>query len=354
MKRKDLNVKKKAKVPLIKNTNIKKLYNNFRKKMIYNIGKESFALGVSGGADSLCLSYLSKIYKSEFNNKIYTLIVDHKMRRESSKEAFKVKNMLRQKGIKSTILTWRGDKPKKNIQLKAREIRYTLISNYCSKHNINYLVTAHHQDDQVENFFIRLFRGSGLTGLSSMVPNSNYSENLKIIRPFLNVEKQELQDVTKYYFKNYIKDPSNENDKFLRTRIRKYKKNLQQEGLNTKKIIKTVNNLLIAKNALDFYKKKALQNNVNFLSKSNCIINPRLFTDEANEVIFKSMSDVLSLVSGSYYPPRSRKILNLIGRLKLKKFKKCTLGGCLIEKKSGFISITREPKAKQLHAVNRY
>ena len=184
-----------------------------------------------------------------------------------------------------------------------------------------------------------------------MAEYSNYNENLKIVRPFLSITKQDLQTVTKYYFKNYIKDPSNENDKFLRTRIRKYKKNLQQEGLNTKKIIKTVNNLLIAKNALDFYKKKALNDNVNFLSKNSCIINSKLFSEEAHEVIFKLMSDVLSLVSGSYYPPRSKKILYLINQLKNSKFKKSTLGGCMLEKRDSFISITKETRIKQLSST---
>ena len=47
-------------------------------------------------------------------------------------------------------------------------MRYSLISNYCLKNKIKYLITAHHRDDQIENFFIRLIRGSGLTGLSSM------------------------------------------------------------------------------------------------------------------------------------------------------------------------------------------
>ena len=47
-------------------------------------------------------------------------------------------------------------------------MRYALLSNYCLKKKVKYLVTAHHEDDQIENFFIRLLRGSGLTGLSSM------------------------------------------------------------------------------------------------------------------------------------------------------------------------------------------
>ena len=351
MKRKSLSVEKKAKVnnPSVNNSKTKKLYTKFRKKILKKVGKDNFAIGVSGGADSLCLAYLSNLYSTEFKNKIFVLIVDHKMRQESSKEAQKVKMMLKKKGINSVVLTWKGKKPSQNIQLQARKIRYELISNYCLKHNVNYLITAHHQDDQIENFFIRLFRGSGLTGLSSMAESSNYSDNLKIIRPFLNFTKLELQAVTMDYFKSYINDPSNENEKFLRTRIRKYRKDLFQEGLDTKKISKTVDNLMIAKNALDFYKNKALNNNVSFLSKNNCIINSKIFDEEANQIIFKLISDVLSLVAGSYYPPRSKKILNLINRLKLKKFKKCTLGGCVLEKKDGFISITKEVRVKQLY-----
>ena len=143
----------------------------------------------------MCLAYFSKIYSSEFNNKIHVLIVDHKLRKNLLKEALKVKIYLK-KGNKSKILNWKGKIPKSNIQKNARNIRYSLISNYCLKKNIKYLITAHHGDDQIENFFIRLLRGSGLTGLSSMSINVKYNNNLKIIRPFLNFKKNDLKYVT--------------------------------------------------------------------------------------------------------------------------------------------------------------
>ena len=103
---------------------------------------------------------------------------------------------------------------------------------------IEYLITAHHEDDQIENFFIRLLRGSGLTGLSSMSVKAKYNNNLKIIRPFLSLEKKDLKYVTLNYFKTYIKDPSNKNEKFLRVRIRKYRKNMEKEGLIQEKLLK--------------------------------------------------------------------------------------------------------------------
>ena len=350
MKRKNSIARKKVKDNklLLKDTKIQNFYTKFKTIIFKNIKDKSFALAVSGGSDSLCLAYFSKIYSSEFGNKIHILIVDHNLRKESYKEALKVKEILKKRRIESTILRWKGKIPKNNIQKNARDLRYLLISNYCLKKNIKYLTTAHHGDDQIENFFIRLLRGSGLTGLSSMPVKAKYNNNLKIIRPFLSLEKKDLKYVTLNYFKTYIKDPSNNNEKFLRVRIRKYRKNMEKEGLDTRKIIKTVDNLVSANQALNFYKNKALYKHASFVSKNKCLINKRIFLDEAQEIVFKSFSDILSLVSGTYYPPRSKKVTDLINRIKKNKFIKCTLGGCILEEENNFILISKESKMKKM------
>ena len=331
-----------------KDKKIKEFYSKFRNIVFRNIKKDNFALAVSGGSDSLCMAYFSKIYASEFKNKIHILIVNHNLRKESQKEAAKVKKILKKRGIRSKILEWKGEAPYRNIQNNARNFRYSLIADYCFNKNIKYLLIAHHMDDQIENFLIRLTRGSGLTGLSSMAESVNYSNKLKIIRPLLTLKKRDLKYVTVNYFNTYIKDPSNKDEKFLRVRIRKYRKNMEIEGLDTTKIIRTVNNLLSANKAINFYKNKALYNYASFMSKHKCLLNMKIFSEEAEEIIFKSFSDILSLVSGTYYPPRSNKILNLIGRIKKNKFNKCTLGGCVIEKRNGFIAVLKEAKVKKM------
>jgi len=344
MKRKNLIVRKKVKNnnPLFIDQKIKSFYTKFKLIIAKDIKNKSFALAVSGGSDSLCLAYFCKIYSLEFGNKIHVLIVDHNLRKESYKEALKVEQILEKKKIKSKILRWKEKVTKSNIQKKARDLRYLLISNYCLKNKIKYLATAHHADDQIETFFIRLLRGSGLTGLSSMSENVKYSNRLKIVRPFLYFKKKDLKYVTLKYFKTYIKDPSNRDEKFLRIRVRKYKKAMEKEGLDTRKIIKTVDNLVSANQALNFYKKKALYKHASFLSKNRCLINNKIFSEEAGEIIFKFFSDILSLVSGAYYPPRSKKIINLINRIKKDKFSKSTLGGCVVEKKDNFTLISKE------------
>ena len=170
MKRKNLTARKKVKKYklIFKDPKISNYYKKFESVIFKVIKDKSFALAVSGGSDSLCLAYFSKIYSLKFNNKIDVLIIDHKLRKESQKEASKVKKILSEKKISSQILTWRGRVPKSNIQKIARDMRYNLLSDYCSKHRIKFLITAHHKDDQIENFFIRLLRGSGLAGLSSI------------------------------------------------------------------------------------------------------------------------------------------------------------------------------------------
>ena len=181
-----------------------------------------------------------------------------------------------------------------------------------------------------------------------MSVKAKYNNNLKIIRPLLSLEKKDLKYVTSNYFKTYIKDPSNKNEKFLRVRIRKYRKNMEKEGLDTRKIIKTVDNLVSANQAINFYKNKALYKHASFVSKNKCLINKKIFSDEAGEIIFKSFSDILSLISGTYYPPRSKKVINLINRVKKSKFTKSTLGGCIVEEKDNFILISKESKIKKM------
>ena len=275
------------------------------------------------------------------------MIVDHSLRKESRKEALTVKKILKRQKIKGQILTWKGKTPTSNIQQEARNIRYSLLSEYCFNKKIKYLITAHHMDDQIENFFIRFLRGSGLKGLSSMSDYTNYNNNLKILRPFLELRKNDLKYVTLQVFKNFISDPSNKNEKFLRVRIRKYIKNMEDEGLDTRNIIKTVSNLNSANKTLKYYKNKALYKYVSFLSKNKCLINKHLFSEEADEIIFYCFSDILSLVSGTYYPPRSKKIINLIARFKSKHFNKCTLGGCVIEKKDDFVLVLKEQRVRK-------
>ena len=99
MRRKNLIATRKANKNelLFKDPKILNFYTKFKSIVFKVIKRKNFALAVSGGADSLCLAYFAKIYSFEFNNKAHVLIVDHKLRKESSYEALKVKKILSKK-----------------------------------------------------------------------------------------------------------------------------------------------------------------------------------------------------------------------------------------------------------------
>ena len=142
--------------------NLKK-FENFIK---LNLSKSTFSVAVSGGSDSLALTYLSKCYSILNNVKVNFYHVDHKLRKESSDEAKKLNFLLKKFDINCKVLKWVGKKPKSNIQAIARKKRYSLIYKECTKDKVNFIFIAHHLDDLYENFIIRLLRGSGLKGLT--------------------------------------------------------------------------------------------------------------------------------------------------------------------------------------------
>ena len=330
MKRKDLTA---FSLKLLEEKKINHIYFRFREKISPFISNKKFAIAVSGGSDSLALSTLAKLYSLENDNDFVALIIDHKLRKESSNEAKQTYKSLTQNKIKAKILTYKGEKFSSNIQKKARDLRYDLFEKYCAKNKIKFLILAHHQDDLIENFYIRLIRGSGIKGLTSLQNIFEYNKDFYLLRPLLNFNKQELLNVTKKSYSSWIEDPSNKNDKFLRVRIRKMQTKLQKEGFDPKRIIKTIENLTNTKNSLDFYIFKSEKKYLNFYKEGYATLKSSIFNNEAQEVIFRVIIKAIHFVSGEYYPPRSDSLKGLMKNLLAKSFKSSTLGGCLIEKK---------------------
>ena len=350
MKRKDLTV---ASLKLLEDKKINHIYFSFREKISSFIGKERFAIAVSGGSDSLALSVLAKLYSLENDNDFVSLIIDHKLRKESAEEARVTYKNLTQNKIKAKILTYQGEKFSSNIQKKARDLRYDLFEKYCVKNKIKFLILAHHQDDLIENFYIRLIRGSGIKGLTSLQNIFEYNKNFYLLRPLLNFNKQELLSVTKKSYSSWIEDPSNKNDKFLRVRIRKMQTKLQKEGFDPKRIIKTIDNLNTAKDSLDFYIFKSEKKYLKFYKEGYATLKSSIFNNEAQEVIFRVIIKAIHFVSGEYYPPRSDSLKGLMKNLLAKSFKSSTLGGCLIEKNKNIISFYREDRNVAVETLNK-
>ncbi len=170
-------------------------------------------LAVSGGPDSLALLLLSR---RAFADRIVAATVDHGLRPESAEEAQFVAEQCEKLVVQHAIL--RPAKPiEGNIQSKAREARYALLSAHAAAADCKWIATAHHADDQMETFLMRLSRGSGVDGLAGI-----RSRNGNIIRPLLQFGKGELEAICAEARIEPIRDPSNEDPAFDRVLIRKW------------------------------------------------------------------------------------------------------------------------------------
>ena len=317
-----------------------KIYNEFSSSLKI---KEGLAVAVSGGPDSLALAYLTKCYSLKNKIKVNYYIVNHKLRKESSKEAETVKKILKKINIECKILNWNGKKPSKNVQATARDKRYSLLANECKKNNIKYLLLGHHLNDLFENFLIRIVRGSGLNGLISFSKNTKYrGQDLNIVRPLLNLEKKHLLYISKEVFSFFVKDPSNINEDYKRTRIRNLLHSLEKEGLDVKKLELTINNLKDSDKSIKFYVDRNLKKNVVFLKKKNIYILSYSFFDQSHEIIFRSLTNLIQKLGNKYYPVRGKSINELIEKINKKSFTRVTLGGCYIERVNETILISKE------------
>ena len=343
MSPKNLNASSKTHKNLLNKLRDKKIFQIYRK--FENILKlnQDFIVGVSGGPDSLALCFLSKIYSIKKSCNAYYYIVDHRLRKNSSAEAKSVKKLLKKYNIKSDILKWYGKKPISNIQSLARNKRYSLLINQAKKLNIKTILTGHHIDDLYENFFIRISRGSGLNGLVSF-SEKTLRDKVNIVRPLISFEKKHLNYVTKNVFKSYIKDPSNEDNKFKRARIRKLINHLQDDGLDKNKLLLTIKNLKDSNETIKFYVAQNLKDNSYIYKDKSKIILKEEFFKQPHEITFRSLSEVIKFVGNKYYSVRGKKVDKIIDNLKgvTKSSIKLTLGNCIIRKFNHSIIVAKE------------
>ncbi len=218
-----------------------------------SIQGKNWVIGLSGGADSLCLTLLASEYLIENTGYLRACIVDHKLRPESSTEILPTIEILKKHSIDYKVLVWEHSEITGSIEQKARAARYDLLYQYCKETNSEVLMTAHHSLDQWETFFMRLSRGSSLKGLSAIKPFSKFKD-IHLARPLLRFSPWDIRETLRDRFgiDEYVKDPSNDLEKFERVRWRKAYQSLSNDyGLNLENITKTVERLQSSNECLD-------------------------------------------------------------------------------------------------------
>lgn len=172
---------------------------------------DTIVCAVSGGADSMALLWALYLLKEELQLNLSAAHFNHHLRGEESDrdEAF-VREFCAAYNIPLHVGSAEVKSGKKGLEAAAREARYAFLKSLPGK-----ITTAHTADDNAETVLHHLVRGTGLKGLGGIRP-----QNGNVIRPMLSVTRQEVEAFLAEYAVAHIEDSSNQQDAFLRNRIR--------------------------------------------------------------------------------------------------------------------------------------
>jgi tRNA(Ile)-lysidine synthase len=212
-------------------------------------GAKKLLLAVSGGPDSVALMLLAAGWSGRRGVPVEIATVDHGLRDGSREEAEQVARWTQTLGFPHHLLTWEGEKPATRLQERARAVRYRLLADCAAAIRADHIVTAHHADDQAETVLLRLTRGSGPAGLAGMAPLTTLG-SIRLARPLLGIPKADLVCFCEAAGHPFLRDPSNENPAFARTRLRKLRQLFETEGLDRASLLRLAQRAARAEAAL--------------------------------------------------------------------------------------------------------
>ena len=328
--------------------------NNEFKQLLAPLGPfakgETIVVAVSGGADSMALSCLAQAWAKANELAIVGLTVDHRLREEGAKEAVQVSRWLGEYNVEHHTLVWQdGDavgQLDRSPQAAAREARFNLMVRWCRDNKVANLLVAHHADDQAETFMQRLVRGSGLDGLAAM-QHSMARDGIKILRPLLSRPKADLLATCEAFGQAWIDDPSNQDDRYTRVRLRNLLSALEEEGLDRDRLLNTVAHMQRAKAAIDDAAEHLMRDSVVVAENGFLTIDREVLLAAPDEVVLRCLARCLCQVSGAVYPPRFDSLFLVFEALGSTDWSDRTLHGCQMRVRNGSLVISLEAQERQ-------
>lgn len=198
---------------------------NFLRKEVQIEKGQKLLVAMSGGVDSSVLFDALAVLSMKMKFIIYVLHFNHKLRGLSSERDEKLVGQL-SKDYNVQYFNASGnvkqfaERNSLSIEYAARQLRYNFFEKVARTLNANFVATAHTADDNVETFFLNLFRGSGLTGLSGIPSKRNLVKNVMMIRPLINFRKRDLIEYAKVRHLKWFEDETNSLLNYTRNKIR--------------------------------------------------------------------------------------------------------------------------------------
>ncbi len=294
------------------------------------------AIAVSGGSDSIALLSMAHDWSLQTGRALSVLTVDHGLRPDSVAEAKKVSALSHALGLAHTTLSWGSPKASQNA---ARKARYQLLADAAQSIGASVLMTGHTFDDVVETALLRRRRGVRTTAvigpnLVSPIPAWPQGRGVTLLRPLIHTRRSELQRFLEARAQRWVEDPSNQNPKFERARIRSFLKRHPRLGA------------LAAEFVADL-QEAAVQDHQNLsASLARVRVRPSGMIDTADAPVTPALMQVLSrCASGAVANPRYGAVKELMSALESPGARR-TLNGAWFQKKTQGVCIGRDPGAK--------
>ena len=261
-------------------------------------------IAISGGLDSVVLTHLCKALHLDIS--LAHCNFNLRAQESDNDEAFVLQlaeTLDLEVFVESFSTEAYAKRHKQSTQMAARELRYNWFFDIAESLNFNYILTAHHADDNLETFLINLTRGTGLSGLTG-IPEVNNT----IVRPLLPFSREALENYAKSNNLKWREDSSNASDKYLRNKLRHHVipvlKDLNPELLkNFKKTLDNLNDTAdivdeslnaVAKRAIDSIDENQLKFKISEFKKVN---NPKAYLYEMfKDYGFSEWNDIVNLL----------------------------------------------------------
>ncbi len=293
-------------------------------------------LAVSGGGDSMAMLHLA--VAAGLRPKVLT--VDHGLRPEAAAEAALVEEVAAGYGLLHVTLRWQGWDHSGNLQNAARNARRQLMADWALRRGLATVALAHTQDDVAETFLMRLARGAGVDGLATM--SAFWAEGgISWQRPMLAMNRAELRDWLGTQGLPWVEDPSNQNLRFDRVKMRQALPRLAPLGLSAPRLAEVAAHLAEARQALDAladdWAARCLTEQA-----GTVLISPTLWQAPL-ETQRRLLQRILLWIAPAAYAPRGAQVGQLLAALTAGRA--ATLAGCRFVPDRNGLRALREGKA---------
>jgi tRNA(Ile)-lysidine synthase len=178
-------------------------------------------VAVSGGADSVAMLDLLHRLSADVQFDLHVAHLNHQLRGDAAdRDAAGVERLARDYGIECTVgsadVQARSKREGRSLEDAARQERFEFLESVRRAHGGHRVALGHHRNDQAETVLMRLFRGSGATGLGAMAP----ARDDVWVRPLLDISRSRISDYARERQLPFTFDESNKDEHFLRNRVR--------------------------------------------------------------------------------------------------------------------------------------